>query len=335
VKLYRLVPFLLVALGASEPGCKNDAIVNPANKTYTVVHGWPDVPAGMLLGQVSGVGAEADGNVLIFRRAEQDWVNPLPTTPIADPTVLRFDPKGTLVTSLDPAMFVMPHGLTVDSKGHVWVTDVELQQVFEMDSSGNILRTWGEKGVVAKDNNDPAHFNMPTGVAFASDGSFFVSDGYGNSRVLKFGADGSFVMQWGSYGDGPGQFNVPHGIAIGPDGNVYVADRGNARVQIFDQNGTYINEWKSIDKYGRPWALAFDSGGHAFIVDGGDQPAMPPDRARIIEVDLKGNQISTFGSFGNQDGEMIWPHSITIDKNDAIYVGEVGIGKRVQKFVKQ
>ena len=307
-----------------------DTIIGSGEYRYRFERDWAKLPRWWNFGEahlpgpprtsVKGACA-ANGDVYVVSRS-------------AHPITV-FDAEGRFITSWGEGEFSsFVHGMTIDRGGKIWITDTGLHTVTQHEPDGTLLRTLGERHFSSPTlYGNP--FNMPTGVAFASDGSFFVSDGYGNSRVMKFGADGSFIMQWGSFGDGPGQFNTPHGIAIGPDGNVYVADRGNARVQIFDQRGTFLGEWKDGAKYGRPWALAFNKEGHAFIVDGGDQPAQPPDRARIIEVDIKGTPVSTFGSYGNQDGQMIWPHSITIDKDDAIYVGEVGIGRRVQKFVKR
>jgi peptidylamidoglycolate lyase len=314
-------------------GCSVDEQVNPVpSPAYEVVHGWPEVPAGTILGQCSGVGIEASGDVLVFRRSTKDWFGgPVPVQPIAAPTVLRFDAgTGALAASLDAATFSMPHGLSVDGAGHLWLTDVSMHQVFELDASGVILRTWGERGVPG---NDESHFDMPTDVAVEPDGTFYVSDGYGNARVAKFAPDGTFLKSWGTLGTMPGQFITPHSIALGPDGNVWVADRGNARVQVFDTEGNLQTIWEGTD-LGRPWAITFDGEGHAFIADGGDQPAMPPDRARIIELDAVRRVIATFGGYGIQAGELIEPHDLAVGNDGAVYVVEVGIGRRTQKFVK-
>ncbi|NUO53311.1 MAG: hypothetical protein HOV80_31060 [Polyangiaceae bacterium] len=303
----------------------------PTNGSYQVAHGWPAFTEGELLGQCSGVGIEADGSVLVFRRAGKDWNGgPIEPDMITEPTVLRFDPDtGELLGSFGAADFAMPHGLTVDSRGHIWLTDVELQQVFELDAAGTILRSFGERGIAGADES---HFNMPTDVAVADDGTFYVSDGYGNGRVLKFAASGELLGTWGQLGAEPGQFITPHGIALGPDGNVYVADRGNARVQSFSPDGAFIAQWKS-EELGRPWSIAFGPDGSAFVVDGGDQPPRGPDRARILIADESGTVISSFASFGNQDGELIRPHDIAVADDGSVYVVEVGVGKRAQKFV--
>ncbi len=319
----------LVAAAAALPAACSPT---PHAARYAVVADWPHLPDGMLLGQVSGVGVDASGGVMLFRRAARDWVTPLPTDPIADPTILRFDAKtGALSESLGAGQFAMPHGLTIDAKGHLWVTDVALQQVFELDATGRVLLTLGERGVAG---DDETHFNMPTDVAVADDGTFFVSDGYGNSRVVRFSPEGRFERSWGEVGVLPGQFVVPHGIALGPDGNVYVADRGNARVQIFDRDGTFVGKWESA-ALGRPWSIAFDADGLAFVVDGGDQPASGPDRARILEVDERGQIVGSFGSVGAAPGQMRQPHDIAVGSDGSVYVVEVGAGKRAQKFAPQ
>lgn len=295
-----------------------------------VVHGWPDVPEGELLGQVSGVGIEDDGSVLVFRRGPKDWNGgSIPADLIEEATVLRFDADtGALLGSFGGDAFAMPHGLTVDHDGHVWLTDVALHQVFELDRDGRVLRSFGERGVPGADE---LHFNMPTDVAVAADGTFYVSDGYGNGRVLRFGADGALLGTWGQIGVAPGQFVTPHGIAIGPDGDVYVADRGNARVQAFSPDGAFRAEWKS-EALGRPWSIAFAPDGLAYVVDGGDQPTSGPDRARVLIADEDGAVLSSFGSFGNQDGELNRPHDIAVSEDGSVYVVEVGQGKRAQKF---
>jgi peptidylamidoglycolate lyase len=174
---------------------------------------------------------------------------------------------------------------------------------------------------------------MPTDVAVAPDGSFYVSDGYRNSRVIKFSAEGDYITSWGSYGTGPGEFDVPHSLALDAQGNVYVADRGNARLQIFDEAGQFITEWKG-KSLGRPWAVRINATGDLFIIDGGDQAEFWPDRARILKLDPKGGILASFGSYGAAPGQFIWPHANALGWDDTLYVGEVSTGMRIQKFMK-
>ena len=297
---------------------------------YHVVHEWPVLPEGRDLGAVSGIAVDSHGNVIVFHRNERSWPpsSELVTTPIALPTVTIFDGRtGQVLTEWGANQFAMPHGATVDSQDNVWLTDVALQQVYKFSHDGHLLMTLGERGVAG---DDPAHFNRVTDVAVAPDGSFFVSDGYRNSRVMKFSPTGTFLMQWGIKGSGPGEFNVPHSIALDQRGQVYVADRQNDRVQIFEGNGRYIGEWKSKD-IGRPYALRFGSDGTAYIADGGEQPKIPPDRSGVAVVSPDGKQITRFGRWGNYDGQFEMAHAIAVASDGSLYVGDI-TGKRVQKF---
>ena len=320
-KVLPLVPGLLLGCdGTSSP---------PREQRYAVVDDWPALD-GLELGQVSGVGVDSNDDVLVFRRAARTWDGgPVLDDPIDDPTVLQIDSvDGRILVSMAPNTFVMPHGLTVDANDNLWVTDVGVHQVFKLSSTGDELLVLGERGV---SGDDEGHFDRPTDVAIGGDGSVYVSDGYGNSRVVKFSAEGTFLLEWGTFGSNPGEFNVPHGIAIDALGRICVADRGNARVQIFDDMGGYLDTWEGED-YGRPWSLAFDPTGDAFIVDGGDQVAVPPDRSRIVRTDGEGQIRETFGSYGHDPGQFVWPHDIAADSHGSVYVVEVSTGMRIQKF---
>jgi peptidylamidoglycolate lyase len=311
--------------------------VAPANgalqPSYHVVHGWPHVPRGELLGQVSGVGIGARGDVLVFRRARRSWLSSsdsLSTEPIAEQTVLRFNAEtGELVAAWGARQFAMPHGLSVDHQGNVWLTDVALHQIFKLDPDGRELLTLGQRGVPGSDRT---HFNRPTDVAQGPNGSIYVSDGYRNARVIQFGPAGEFIRQWGQPGSGPGQFNVPHGIAVDSAGRVYVADRGNARIQVFDSAGRFLAIWRG-DSLGRPWAVRVSPDGFIYVVDGGDQPEDGPDRARVLKLSATGKILAAFGAFGNYDGQFVWPHSVAVASDGSVYVGDVATGRRIQKFV--
>lgn len=299
--------------------------------SYSVVHGWPRLPEGYILGQAVGVGIDSHKHVFVFHRAGREWSDPMPTETIQRPTIMVFDGKtGEVITTWGQNTFAMPHGLTIDHEDNVWVTDVALHQVFKFTHDGKLEFTIGERGLPGADAN---HFNLPTDVAVLPDGSFYVSDGYTNTRVVKFSGAGKYTREWGTKGAGPGQFDLPHGIAVDANGRVYVADRTNARIQIFDSNGKYITEWKG-PQIGRPYSVALGPDGHAFIIDGGDQPSEPPDRSRVIEVDSNGAVLRTFGRFGNYDGQFVLGHDISVDQDGTVYVVDAW-GNRVQKFIKQ
>lgn len=295
-----------------------------------VVHGWPELPPGEIVGQASGVGVDSRGNVLVFHRAGREWTEPFPTEPIVRPTVWVFDKTGRFLRSWGAGMFLMPHGLTVDRDDNVWLTDVGLHQVLKFSPEGRLLLKLGEARTPGADSN---HFNLPTDVAVLKDGSFLVSDGYANTRVVKFAADGTFLMTWGTAGAGPGQFNLPHGIAVDASGRVLVADRSNSRVQVFDSDGHFLAQWQGPD-LGRPYAIAAAADGRIFIADGGDQPSEPPDRSGVAVVDREGKFLTRFGRFGNYDGQFQIAHDIAIGSDGAVYVVDA-LGQRVQKFVPE
>jgi len=322
------------SIGLRSAFAEQPRFTESAPNRFQVIHGWPQLPEGTLLGQVSGAGVDSHNHVFVFRRAENSTVagRPAPSTRMSSRAVLMFDgATGALLSSWGEKMFIVPHGLTVDRLDNIWLTDVAIHQVFKFDHSGKLLLTFGENGVPGLDH---AHFNKPTDVAVANDGSFYVSDGYGNNRVVKLSSEGKFLLEWGTKGTGPGQFDLPHGIALDPSGKVYVADRSNARVQIFDGNGKYLAEWKGPE-FGRPWAVRIAPDGFAYVVDGGDLASAPPDRARVLLVDSKGKVVDSFGRFGNYDGQFVWPHDVAIGSDGAVYVGDVLTGMRVQKFVKR
>jgi peptidylamidoglycolate lyase len=300
--------------------------------SYHVVHGWPVLPEGEVLGSVAGVGVDSHGNVFVFHRAGRTWPHSdvLELTPIARPTVDVFDGhSGALLNRWGSNLFAMPHGLAIDGHDNVWLTDVALQQVYKFSPEGQLLLTLGERGVAG---DDERHFNRPTAVAVAGDGSFYVSDGYKNTRVMKFSATGKFLFQWGTKGAGPGQFDLPHGIALDAAGHVYVADRENQRIQVFDPAGHFLAQWAG-KPLGRPYAIAIDRRGQAYVADGGDQPDGPPDRSAWVLTRSDGTPLERIGRFGNYDGQFEMAHSIAVDAEGSVYIGDI-TGARVQKFVR-
>ena len=296
---------------------------------YTVVHGWPQLPPGFVLGQVSGVAVDSHNHVFVFHRAENSWSDK--TKVIASPTILCFDgASGKLLSSWGENRFLEPHGLRVDRNDNVWVTDRRLHQVFKFSHDGKLLLTIGTERTPGL---DATHFNMPTDIAFSPDGAaIYVSDGYGNNHVAKFSSDGKYLLDWGRKGGGPGEFDLPHSVAVDAQGLVYVADRSNSRIQIFDTDGKFLKVWKS-EELGRPWSLTIGPDNLLYVVDGGDLKPAPPDRGQILKVDLSGKILAKWSRFGNYDGQIYWGHDLAVGKDGAVYVGDVYHGMRVQKFV--
>ena len=297
---------------------------------YQVVPNWPVLPAGLALGLCAGVGVDSHDNVFVFHRNGRVWKTPFPDQPIEKPTVSVIDGRsGKLLASWGANEFIMPHGLTLDREDNVWLTDVGRHQVFKCTHEGRLLLTLGERG---KTGADKEHFNLPTDVAVLPDGSFYVSDGYRNTRVVKFDAAGHYQFEWGGKGIGPGQFNLPHGVAVDGRGRVLVCDRTNARLQVFDAVGKYITEWKG-PQIGRPYGVSIAANGHIFVVDGGDQSASLRDHSKAVELDAEGTVVDSFGSWGKGPGQFQLGHDIAVAHDGSVYVAE-GKGQRVQKFVR-
>jgi peptidylamidoglycolate lyase len=296
---------------------QNSARSTGAGK-YRVVHGWPVLPEGFALGRVSGVAVDSHNHVFVFHRGDRP--------------ILCFDAAtGKILQSWGDGMFAVAHGLRVDNHDNVWVTDVKHHQVYKFSHDGELLMTLGAKDVPGLDGR---HFNAPTDIAISPTGEFYVADGYGNNRIAKFSPQGDFLMDWGKKGDQPGEFDLPHGVALDAGGNVYVADRSNSRVQVFDSNGIFRSQWKSRE-LGRPWSLSIGSDGLVYVVDGGDLNPNPPDRARVVILDRSGKILEEFGTFGHYDGQFCWAHDVAVSKTGEVYVGDVYLGMRIQKFVRR
>jgi DNA-binding beta-propeller fold protein YncE len=309
--------------------------VSVQTDAYEVVNGWPALPSDLTLGQVTGVGIASGNRVFIFHRAGNSGVmGPTPDEAIPTATVHSFDgDSGAVLSAWGENLFVQPHGLRVDSEGQIWLTDIALHQVFCYSEDGEHVRTLGEARVPA---NDKTHFNGPCDVAFAADGSVYVADGYGNSRVAKFSPDGEFILEWGSHGDGPGEMDTVHGITVDNEGRVYVASRGTKAIQVFDENGKFLDLWRS-EEIGRPWGLTVGPDNLLYVVDGGEYigpPSRPPlGRNKVLKMDLSGQILATWSRFGNYNGQLYWGHDVAIGDDGAVYVGDVAAGMRVQKFV--
>lgn len=324
-------PLVMLSVDQAREGSTGQASAghSAGSKSYHVVHGWPVLPEGFMFGHVTGVGMDSHNHLFVFHRADHSILGRTFDQPISSPVVMCFDAKtGQLLNSWGAGMFLIPHGLRVDQQDNVWVTDIQLHQVLKFSHEGKLLMAVGERGVPGLDG---AHFNKPTDIAVAPDGSFYVSDGYGNSRVAKFAPDGKFILDWGHKGVGPGEFDTPHGITVDRDSRIYVADRSNSRIQVFKNDGTFLDQWKSSE-LGRPWAVTVGSDGYLYVVDGSDLKPWQPDRSHILKLNLNGNIIDKWASYGDYDGQIYWGHDIAVGRDGAVYVGDI-LGRRVQKFV--
>jgi peptidylamidoglycolate lyase len=304
------------------------------------------MPDGTVLGQVGGMGVSGDGTVYVYHRGEKNWGGggrlwsriqnfvrrymeaPDTTQSVQETAILGVHPEtGALLSAIGADIFLIPHGLAVDGDDNLWLTDVGRHQVIKMSRNGDVLLVIGEKGVAGAGRGQ---FNKPTDVAVAPDGSFYVADGYGNARVVKFSSSGEYLFEWGGRGSAPGQFDTPHGIAIDAEQNIYVADRGNARLQVFDRKGVYLREF-SGPEIGRPWAVDVAADGRIFVADGGDQ-VPDDDRSGLVVLAPDGTLVARWSQFGYGPGELVWPHDLAVSITSEVFVGEVLDSHRVQKF---
>jgi peptidylamidoglycolate lyase len=194
------------------------------------------------------------------------------------------------------------------------------------------MMTLGEAKV---SGNDSTHFNRPTDVAITKDGSCYVSDGYGNNRVVKFSPAGKFLFSWGSKGAGKGEFNLPHAVDLDAAENVYVADRENNRIQIFDSSGKFINQW-SDKRFGKISSVACDKTRNAFIAADFFTSwfGLKHRGSDIIILDSTGTVTAKFGKSGfKKEGTTCWYHNIISDRDGNIYVTDI-LGNQVRKFKK-
>ena len=227
-------------------------------------------------------------------------------------------------------MLRRPHSIYIspwDEEKHVWIVDDHNHVLYKFTNDGEqLVQTIGTKG---EKGADETHFNRPTFMAFLPDGSMFVADGYNGNRVVKLDRDGAFVTAWGELGERgtetrPNYFNTVHGIAADPEtGYVYVSDRSNRRIQVFDENGTFIRQWP----VGRGTNLQF-------LIVPGDRSGVWgfTDRvSKVVKWDFEGHLLYTWGVLGDVPGTFLNMHGASVDQEGNLYTVEVGNG-RVQKF---
>jgi hypothetical protein len=221
-----------------------------------------------------------------------------------------------------------PHKIKMspyDPEKHVWVFDDQLHVIYKFTYDGKLVMTLGTKGQKGRDAGKL--FDRPTDIAWLPDGTFFISDGYGGTRVAKFDKDGNFLTEWGTApkdpnNPGPGEFNTVHSVAVSNDRRVFVVDRAHRRMQVFDENGKFLDMWTTGVR-SLPYAHLITADQFLWIADGGTH--------RILKYDLDGHYLYGWGGPGGQPGQFNGPHSLTVDQEGNLYIAEVFAG-RVQKF---
>ncbi|MEX1233021.1 MAG: peptidyl-alpha-hydroxyglycine alpha-amidating lyase family protein [Planctomycetaceae bacterium] len=316
---------------ASGQDAPNDAL-DPIFAEYDVDSEWPKRPEGISsTGGVAGIAVDADDNVWVLQRGD-------------DPIQI-YKPDGTFVRTWGRGMFIGPHQLRIDREGNVWVADFRAHVIQKFTPEGELLLTLGTR---EQSGEDESHFYRPTDMAITPAGDVFVTDGYGNRRVVHFDKTGKFIKTWGKYGTKPGEFVLPHSIVLDSKGRLYVSDRNIGRIQIFDQSGKSLDVWGGIIM---PWALTMTADDEILVC--GSSPHWWLRDGKYPEV--KDQMLMRFTTEGRVKQVWTWPlgvrkadlptgeelkpgetfgvHCIAEDSHGNIYIGDI-YGERAQKLVR-
>jgi DNA-binding beta-propeller fold protein YncE len=317
------------------------------------------LPPDLYLGEIAGVAVNSHGHVFIYSRTgERSTVHGATAAQL-----FEFGPDGAFVREIGKGLygFAFAHTVRVDRDDNIWATDEGTNMIIKFNPAGRVAMVLGRREEAgetppARPANAPApaagwgSFNRPTDVAWDTQGNTFISDGYGNSRVVKVDKNGRWVKTWGERGSGPGQFNTPHAIANDAKGNIYVADRGNRRIQVFDSDGSFLRQF-TIDVpfakepnvmlgsmpgsggggggatmgSGAPWAICINPGATQFLYVADAVPG------RIYKVTLEGTVVGVLGEAGKELKQFGWIHEIACPSANSLYVAEL-LNWRMQKL---
>ena len=259
--------------------------------------GFLPLPSDIQIGPMSAVAVDGPNRIYVLHRGQ--------------PPLLVLDGQHKLIAGWGKGEFKTPHGLRVDAKGNVWVTDNARHVVYRMSREGQVTLTLG---TLDKGGAGPTQLRSPDDLVFDSKGLIYVADA-GNKRIAKFDADGKYLAEWGKGGKEPGQFSTAHGLAVDSKDRIYVADRGNNRVQVFNTEGQFQAAWTEA---GNPFGLLVTGEG-LIVADG--------DAHRLTLLDFDGKSLGAWGS----PETLKLPHLMAINSSGTVFVTEVD-GKRIQLF---
>ncbi|NCG34665.1 MAG: peptidylglycine alpha-amidating monooxygenase [Dehalococcoidales bacterium] len=281
------------------------------NNSYTPEPLWAKLPHPMRFQEATSVATDSNDDVYVFNRG-------------AYPLII-FDKKGNYKNHWGVGEFDRPHGIRIDKNDDLFLIDDIGHIVQKRKKNGEVIFTIGEKGKPAKWQGGD-YFNRPTDVAIDNEtGNIFVSDGYGNSRIHKFDSSGKHIKSWGKPGSENGEFSLPHNISIFDTNKIALCDRENFRVQIFDLDGNYLDQWH----FHRPIAIYSDQySKEIFVAEAGApdvQEGVPNLGLRVVVVNENGEMLSSFGkgTLGEQPDQLIGPHGISVDSEGSVYIAEV------------
>jgi streptogramin lyase len=317
------------------------------------------LPEGLNFGEVPAVAVNSQGHIFVFSRSNPTGGGPAYGIHAAQ--LFEFDATGGFVREHGRGLYAwaFAHGVRVDANDNIWTVDKGSNMVVRMDPRGRVVWVFGRKPESSSENARPfehvdpplppqdGRFREPTDIAFDSAGNIYVTDGYINSRVAKYGASGDWLKSWGEPGDGPGEFHLPHSIAIDRNDNVYVGDRTNARVQVFDTDGNFLrmfsvatpirpgsravngttpSDLSNVPGNGAPNSLCIPPGSDVIFVGESTFPG------RIIKATLQGEVLGVIGNAGRNPGEFSGAHGLACPSENELIVAETS-NSRVQKLV--
>jgi DNA-binding beta-propeller fold protein YncE len=293
----------------------NPALLIPQSApelNYTAVPETLALPAGVTMGAPASVAFDAKKHMWLLNRGPQP--------------IMEFDENEKFIRWMGEGLFTRTHGLRLDRDGNLWVTDVGAHIVVKLSPQGETLLTLGAKGHPGEWNATDHYLREPNDLAFGRNGDVFVVQGHtpgrGDPRVLKFDKNGNFIKSWGGYGAEPGKFNVAHGIAVDAKGQLWVADRENQRIQIFDQDGTFVREIKYA---GLPCSLEIGKR-YIYMVNG--------FAGQLLRLDLNGKVLAAVGKPGKELGEFGEAHFVAVSPKGDIFVADT-VKPALHKFVKK
>lgn len=299
--------------------------VNTAH-AWVVDPAWPKKPADASWSDMPGITVDKDDHVWLFTRAL--------------PPVQVYDASGKFIRGWGDDRIKGAHHIKIDHEGNVWLAVYAAHVVQKYTPEGKLLLTIGTPNEFGRDQT---HLNKPTDMAITPKGDVYISDGYGNARVIVFDKNGKYLREWGELGSKPGQFSIPHAIAVDSKGRIYVADRNNVRIQVFDGDGKFLDEWKNVIT---PWGFTMTKDDELWVC--GSSPMQwrkedstlgcPPKDQVFMKFSTTGKLLQLWtvpkGADGlEKPGECNWVHCIGVDSRSNIYVGDIK-GKKAQKFVR-
>lgn len=286
-------------------------VVGQGAHRYAVEEAW-GTDAAPSLPDVTAVAIDRADNVYLFCRGNEP--------------IRIFDSDGRFLRSFGQGLFVRPHGLHIAADDTLYCIDEGSHSVLVLTPKGEVLSRIG--GLEPAPFMSGRPFNRCTNVAIGPTGDIYVTDGYGNARVHRYSRDGELLTSWGEPGVAPGQFNVVHDICCDRAGRIYIADRENHRIQVFDADGVFLDQWHDLH---RPCGLAMADLDEPVFYVGELGPAMAsnidtPNLGPAISIlDHRGRHLARLGTprAGIEPGAFMSPHGVAVDSRGDIYVAEL------------